>query len=574
MKPADNIELIRLILASIDGTITPEEFAVLDRGICENPEIADQYAEFMLLYTGLRQPGEGSACFSKMTLSSESTCNFDMRLWNELDQYEKTAEAVEIHVPGAIEEEVLPRGEAPRIERKISRLAIYTSIFSAAALVLLLLYVQFNPLVSAPIIGMLTETVDVKWHHSSIAPQRGQDVRAGKMELQWGLAEIRFDSGADVIVEGPAQVEFLTSNSMLVQEGKVYAKVEKKAAGFTVRTPGGTVKDIGTEFGVYVNPTGVSEVQVFQGEVHLYPDDASHFVKMFSGDAKSFAASGPLRDIPFRPMAFVRHEEMDAKVQSGQSGYHRWKATVLNLHRDPALAAHYFYDQDETNPQILTNAAPLASRKTDGRFGADGRDVPEWVQGRWPQKQAVCFDRNKDHVILIGPDRSLSLNGPLTISTWVYYPNDTQKGGHLISCRENNHVNYQFSIFDDQYVYPGQYNRFEFLRFSDNNIGSYSRPYSLPARQWEHYAVVYDGHTVSFYVNGTLFEKRTYEASISSRDAEIILGAMKIEGRYVLAKGDFDGIVDELMIFSRCLNEAEIQMIYETGKPDSAGPVL
>jgi ferric-dicitrate binding protein FerR (iron transport regulator) len=36
---------------------------------------------------------------------------------------------------------------------------------------------------------------------------------------------------------------------MLVQEGKVYAKVEKKAAGFTVRTPGGTVKVIGTEFG-------------------------------------------------------------------------------------------------------------------------------------------------------------------------------------------------------------------------------------------------------------------------------------------------------------------------------------
>jgi hypothetical protein len=35
-------------------------------------------------------------------------------------------------------------------------LAIYTSILSRRALVLQLLYVQFNPLVSAPIIGMLT----------------------------------------------------------------------------------------------------------------------------------------------------------------------------------------------------------------------------------------------------------------------------------------------------------------------------------------------------------------------------------------------------------------------------------
>jgi hypothetical protein len=65
MKPADNIELIRLILASIDGTITPEEFAVLDRGICENPEIADQYAEFMLSLPDYGSGGEGSACFSR-----------------------------------------------------------------------------------------------------------------------------------------------------------------------------------------------------------------------------------------------------------------------------------------------------------------------------------------------------------------------------------------------------------------------------------------------------------------------------------------------------------------------------
>lgn len=569
MKATEYIELNRLVLAAIDGTITPEEFAVLDEGIRTNPEVADHYAEFMLLYTGLRQPGQGSACFSK--ISNDATPNFDMRLWSELDAYEKIAETVEVVRPGSESSEdhfeVVP---APRIEHKISRLAVYTSILSTAALVLLMIYVQLNPLTTGPVIGVLTETVDARWHHSSIAPEEGQDIRAGTMELQWGLARIRFDSGADVILEGPAQVEFLSTNSMLLTEGKVYAKVAKEATGFIVRTPGGTVKDIGTEFGVQVKPTGQAEVHVFQGEVFLYPDDASHFVRMFGGDAKTFAAGGPLRDVAFQPMIFVRHDEMDAKVKAPSSDYHRWKAAVMDLQRDPALMAHYFYAQDEANPELLVNSSPLAGKNTHGRFGADNRNAPEWVTGRWPQKQGVRFERGKNQSILIGADRSLSLNGPLTISTWVYFPDEAQKAGHLISCRDQYHVNYQFSLFDDNYVYSGQLNRFEFLRYNEKDFGAYTQPYQAPVGQWCHLAAVYDTHTVCFYVNGMLFEKKNYDVSISSRDEQIIIGAMKFGDKYILPEGDFDGIVDELMIFSRCLSETEVQGIYESGRPDAA----
>lgn len=41
---------------------------------------------------------------------------------------------------------------------------------------------------------------------------------------------------------------------------------------------------------------------------------------------------------------------------------------------------------------------------------------------------------------------------------------------------------------------------------------------------------------------------------------------MKIDG-YVLPEEDFDGVVDELMLFRRCLSGAEIRDIYENGKP-------
>lgn len=573
MKPADRLELIRLTMASIDGTITPEEFAHLDSQICQNPLAADQYAEFMLLYTGLRQPGQGSACYSAMKTGVDDS-GFDVRLWSELNAYEQIAEAVDD--PAEAEEPAteLPLLTAPRIERRISKPAIYTSVLSAAALILLLLYVQLNPLISSPIVGLLTETVDARWHHSSISAQAGQDIRAGRMELQWGLARVRFDSGADVVIEGPAQVEFLTAKSMKLHEGKVYARVGQEAAGFAVFTPAGKVLDIGTEFGVYVKPTGVSQVQVYQGEVCLYPDNASHFVRMFSGDAASFQSGGQLQNIAFQSMNFVRHEEMEARVKSGQDSYYRWKAAVINLHRDPALAAHYFYAQDETNPGRLVNAAPLAGRQTDGQFGDDQRGGPTWVTGRWPNKPAVRFERDKEQVILVGSDRLLSVNGPLTISTWVCFPNPQALGGHLVSCRDEYHVNYQFSFFDDHYFYSYQSNRFEFLRFNEKgSSGAYSRPLTYETDTWYHMATVYDGHAVKFYINGKLYEQKNYQKSIDSRDTQLILGAMKINDRYMLKEGDFDGIVDELMIFSRCLSGAEIQSIYETGVPDASDRV-
>ncbi len=48
------------ILASLDGEISEEQFAWLDRQIAENPAAAQHYVEFMAIYTGLRQLGDVS----------------------------------------------------------------------------------------------------------------------------------------------------------------------------------------------------------------------------------------------------------------------------------------------------------------------------------------------------------------------------------------------------------------------------------------------------------------------------------------------------------------------------------
>ena len=138
-----------------------------------------------------------------------------------------------------------------------------------------------------------------------------------------------------------------------------------------------------------------------------------------------------------------------------------------------------------------------------------------------------------------------------------------------MSCRDNFHVNYQFSVFDRNYVYDYQRNEFEFLRFNQKDTGAYSQEFIQQAGVWYHFAVTHDTKNTCFYVNGQLFETLSYVSHPDAKAAEIIIGAMKLGGKYVLPEGDFDGVVDELLIFNRCLDGDEIEKIYKDGLPVS-----
>lgn len=568
MNSQDAYQWNQLILAAIDGTISNEDFARLDHAIRTNPDVANHYAEFMLLYAGLRQPGQVSTFFTES--GSKSDSGLDMEMWNELASFEKTAQTVEVAEPSQIEPILSSSASSVRIEHKTSRMAIYASIISIAALLMMGVFVYLNPHDTNSIVGVLTRTVDAEWQDNNAAAQAGQDLRKGKFNLRHGLAEIRFDSGASVILEGPARIELISSNSMNVLEGKIVATVVRDAIGFVVNTPQGKVLDLGTEFGIQVDQSGQSQVHVFAGEVLLYPTLQDGHLKVSQGDAKSVNQTGRIDDIPLQAASFVRQEEMDAKLlaQTGDS-YCRWKAFMYDLHRDPSLVAHYFDIKDDSKTDCLVNTA-AGSASPAGTFGTQGRTAPTWINGRWPQKNAVRFERGKKQVIVVPADPVLSMNGPVTISTWVYYPDKTRVGGHLISCRDNYHVNYQFSIFDRNYVYDYQRDEFEFLRFNRKDPGSYSQKFIQQPDVWYHFAVTHDTKTTCFYVNGQLFETMPYVSHPDVKATEIIIGAMKLNDKYVLPEGDFDGVVDELLIFNRCLGETEIQKIYDNGLPVSS----
>lgn len=116
-----------------------------------------------------------------------------------------------------------------------------------------------------PAVAWLVNAQNCQWQDTEPAgPMRAGTV----LRIERGLAEVRFASGARVVLEGPARLELLSGNSARLLRGRLTARVPEPARGFEVLSPQGKVIDLGTEFGVSVADDGAADVFVFEGQVN------------------------------------------------------------------------------------------------------------------------------------------------------------------------------------------------------------------------------------------------------------------------------------------------------------------
>ena len=92
---------------------------------------------------------------------------------------------------------------------------------------------------------------------------------AGIARLTEGVVELNFDGGARVRVEGPAEFEAKSAGRIELARGRLSAHVPRRARGFTVSTPTAEIIDLGTEFGVEVESSGLTNVEVHRGTVEV-----------------------------------------------------------------------------------------------------------------------------------------------------------------------------------------------------------------------------------------------------------------------------------------------------------------
>jgi hypothetical protein len=89
------------------------------------------------------------------------------------------------------------------------------------------------------------------------------------LKFERGLVNLFLDNGAELLIEGPADVDFVSLEKVFARKGKLAARVSPTAIGFSIETPHANVIDRGTSFGLSVNEDCRTDVVVYEGKVDL-----------------------------------------------------------------------------------------------------------------------------------------------------------------------------------------------------------------------------------------------------------------------------------------------------------------
>ena len=393
---------------------------------------------------------------------------------------------------------------------------------------------------SDSIAALLVDKVDAEF-----AKERGPvGVRfgPGEYELLGGIVHLRFAQGADMILAGPARFRVTDAQNVQLLVGKARVIAPSTAKGFTIATRAANYIDLGTEFGLRVDPDGASDLYVFDGQVNIAdPRSGKVLSEVFEGKSSRYvdgvAATPPQLQAADFPTP-------------GAIGLKRWEQYEQELRKAPGLIAFYPF-RGGADGSILVNGIGEDVMSNGKIVGA------RWVSGRWQGHGALLFDRDSDFVQLEIPGK----HEELTIAAWI----------------KADRLDFELNaILNSDGYKPGgvhfQLNRQGFPRggvivagsFKDKVVGS-----AVQVGAWAHVASVISTPTRSqkIYVNGNMVRERKWQQDEMIRPGSCRIGNWLPETKDRIANRAFRGRIDELAIWNRALTQQEITQMVDAGRP-------
>lgn len=214
-------------------------------------------------------------------------------------------------------------------------------------------------------VARLSGAKDCQWIGAVFTPG-AEFPRGQRIELQSGFAEITFDSGAQLTLEGPASLELDSAWEAVLHRGTLKANVPTEAIGFRVTNRSVEVVDLGTEFSMVADESGATEVFVLKGAVEAAPRNAAgqvgQRVVLRETQARRFAAAGgsDVGDRDAKLAKLKRRIPLDRFTRP--ANYVHWS---FDEESGPAHARSIGLAQDGFTAQF----EPASAARTAGRWG-------------------------------------------------------------------------------------------------------------------------------------------------------------------------------------------------------------
>ncbi len=515
--------LSQLIEAHLEGRLTSAEAEELNRSIVAEPEVRRLFWEHTALH-GLTQ------------------------------------EAARLDWLGAA---------SPEVERRIVRVSWWrwaAPLAAAAAVIFLAVAWWIHPPREAGAVNgvaVLSRAVGVEWADAA-SPAAGAVLPPGPLRLKSGAVLVEFFSGARVVLEGPAELELISSMEAFLRAGKVSAQVPPPARGFKVGSPAARVVDLGTEFGLTVKDATTAEVHVFSGKVEVSSAGTARAMQSIKGGEAVRLEAGVWSQVAADRATFLSESELarrgvaesEQRLAAWRVASRAWSGGELANDRlrlpEFSMRLHYRFEAAAAE-RVLTNSVADAPAESHGSIVGGA-----WGEGRWPGKGALEFRGEGDRVRLTGPE---SL-GQVTFLAWVRVE-ALPHAMHALFSAETERVGalrWELTRAGQLRLRIGRDLGRSRLDWEAVN----SEPFVTPERrgQWLLLATTFDSQTMRHYGNG-----RPIGAGASFTPPSLHLGTAELGNSPSRDVRQLVGSMDEFAVLSRALSADELRKLYEQGQP-------
>jgi len=255
------------------------------------------------------------------SISHEGFQSFQLRLRREPELVVLYRQYALLHHALCEEFESMRLVKKPTSQVRRGLVAVAAGLGIAAVIFLLASLVLKSPTRRPQVAAIPTATVtfseDAVWgiegeqHASGLTAQLSQ---GAFIRLQHGQARLVLESGAVAVIDGNAELEFLSDEKLRLGHGRGRFRVDTPGVKFAVSTTSVTVVDMGTEFGIVSHPGYPDEVHVFEGFVELQVPSGNEHPVLAAGSAARVSASGSIERIPIAMARFPQSAPRFVKI--------------------------------------------------------------------------------------------------------------------------------------------------------------------------------------------------------------------------------------------------------------------
>jgi hypothetical protein len=312
MSSAEFVEMERLLSALCDGEIAAGEHARLEKLLQTDAGCRRMYLEYMDLHGALLMRCQQGTLFAGSP-RGDSVCPLPTALKAIPSSHANSSQTVRRPSP------VLRVYQGFLVALATLAVSILVQVYwwhpgsLATALVARAKDGPEAALAKEPAtIATLKQALDCDWSRAPAPLEVGARLSAGPFSLAKGIAYVQFDSGAELVVQGPAELRLDSGTAVTVLAGKVVFRSDESAAPFDLVTPNSIFGETASEFAVAVG-TDSEEVHVFEGAVERRSSAAAGKGKserLKAGEAWSYQNKGLAsqgKPTKIDPHGFVRH---------------------------------------------------------------------------------------------------------------------------------------------------------------------------------------------------------------------------------------------------------------------------